>query len=107
MIFSLIIISSSKKGITKVIAAAMDLPVRKPGDASHFMYVKTLTREKLLEVLTAAKLEGLVDFIYMAAQSLSKQNTGSAEKLNDKFASSAKFQMTYGSLSLFYGGLES
>ena len=27
--------------------------------------------------------------------------------LNDKFSTTAKFQMTYGSLSLFYGGLES
>ena len=31
----------------------------------------------------------------------------SAERLNEKFGTSAKFQMTYGSLSLFYGGLES
>ena len=58
-------------------------------------------------MLSAAKLEGLSDFVYACAQSLSKQQTGSASKLNDKFASSAKFQMTYGSLSLFYGGLES
>ena len=34
-----------------------------------------------------------------------EQLTG--EQLNEKFATTAKFQMTYGSLSLFYGGLES
>ena len=61
----------------------------------------------VVQVLTLAKLEGLADFVYSCAQSLSEQKTGSAAELNDKFASSAKFQMTYGSLSLFYGGLES
>ena len=50
---------------------------------------------------------GLVDFLAESVESLSAQRTGSAEQLNDKFATTAKFQMTYGSLSLFYGGLES
>jgi hypothetical protein len=52
-------------------------------------------------------LQGLVDFIYECIRSLRKQRAANAEKLNDKFATTAKFQMTYGGLSLFYGGLES
>ena len=36
------------------------------------------------------KLEGLVDFVYGCAQSLSKQATGNASKLNDKFSTTAK-----------------
>ena len=59
------------------------------------------------QVLTEAKLEGLIDFVHSCAQSLNTQTSGSAEELNDKFSTTAKFQMTYGSLSLFYGGLES
>ena len=97
----------ASKGISKVIAAAMQLPPRVSGDASHFKYCKTLEKEKLAEALEAANLSGLTEFIYTCIQSLQGQKTASAEKLNDKFATTAKFQMTYGSLSLFYGGLES
>ena len=35
------------------------------------------------------------------------QAAGTSHDLNDKFMTSAKFELTYGSLSLFYGGLES
>ena len=49
----------------------------------------------------------MVDFVYSSIETLSAQKEGSAEQLNDKFSTTAKFQMTYGSLSLFYGGLES
>ena len=38
---------------------------------------------------------------------LTKQQVASSAALNDKFQASGKFQMSYGSLSLFYGGLES
>ena len=46
------------------------------------------------QVLTEAKLEGLIDFVHACCASLTAQSTGSAEALNDKFSSSAKFQMT-------------
>lgn len=57
--------------------------------------------------MIAAELGGLAAFLTDAIASLSNQSTGSPEKLNEKFATTAKFQMTYGTLSLFYGGLES
>ena len=94
----------ASKGISKVVSAALDLPPRVSGDTSHFEYTKGLTRERVTEVLTAAKLEGLIEFVYASAHSLTAQRAASAAQLNDKFSSSAKFQMTYGSLSLFYGG---
>lgn len=42
----------ASKGITKVIAAAMDLPPRKSGDTSHFNYIRNLTKERIVEVTT-------------------------------------------------------
>ena len=97
----------ASRGLAKVVAAALQLPPRVAGDQSHFHFVKTMTRERLGQVLDEAKMGGLVDFLAESVESLSAQRTGSAEQLNDKFATTAKFQMTYGSLSLFYGGLES
>ena len=38
---------------------------------------------------------------------IKKQKVSGSAALNDKFQASGKFQMSYGSLSLFYGGLES
>ena len=35
------------------------------------------------------------------------QGASTGAELNDKFAASSKFEMSYGPLSLFYGGLES
>ena len=73
----------------------------------HFEYVNSLDAARLTELLVDAKLEGLVEPILEGRAQLSGQAAKSGAELNDKFASSAKFQMSYGSLSLFYGGLES
>ena len=40
-------------------------------------------------------------------QNLKGTKVASSAQLNDKFQATGKFQMSYGSLSLFYGGLES
>ena len=95
------------RGLAKIVASALDLPPRSAGDNSHFMYVRGLSREQVTEMLGKTELTGLVDFVSEAIASLSEQQHGTGEKLNDKFSTTAKFQMTYGSLSLFYGGLES
>lgn len=97
----------ASRGVAKVVASALKLPPRKAGDQSHFAFVKAMSKEKVKELLDESDLGGLVEFVSEAVASLSAQEYGSAEKLNDKFASTGKFQMTYGSLSLFYGGLES
>jgi len=97
----------ASRGVSKVVAAAMQLPPRVAGDQSQYNHIKNMDKEKIAEVLGVAGLSGLTDFLCEAVGTLASQKTGSAEKLNDKFATTAKFQMTYGSLSLFYGGLES
>ena len=90
-------------GLQGVIANALRLP-----DAieEHYTYVTSLTRERMTELMMEAKLEGLVEVLVEGLDRLGGQAAKSGADLNDKFASSAKFQMSYGSLSLFYGGLE-
>ena len=98
----------ASRGASKIIADALRLPQQHtPGEMSHFAYVKSLSRERVEELLGAANLSGAVDFVASSIETLSRQTTGNSAQLNDKFATTAKFQMTYGSLSLFYGGLES
>jgi len=93
--------------VAQVVAEALELPARSEKAGSQFLYVKKLTRERIQELLDKAGMGGLADFVVGCVASLATQSTGSAERLNEKFGTSAKFQMTYGSLSLFYGGLES
>ena len=97
----------ASRNVAAVVADALKLPALSHDAASQFSYVKNLKRPQVEELLSSAGLQGLVDFVAGAVESLSMQSTGSAEVLNDKFATTAKFQMTYGSLSLFFGGLES
>jgi len=98
----------TSRGAAKLIANAMKLPQQHtPGEMSHFTYMKTLDRARIEELLTEANLSGAIEFVVESVATLAAQNTGSSSELNDKFASTGKFQMTYGSLSLFYGGLES
>ena len=72
-----------------------------------FEYVRNLKREEVERRLQAVKLSGLADMLVEGIEGLKKQSVGSSAALNDKFQASGKFQMSYGSLSLFYGGLES
>ena len=91
--------------IPKVVRAALKLPRR--SQQSAFDYVRSLRRETIEQLLRDAELGGLVAVLVEGAGRLRAQRASSSVQLNDKFASSAKFQMSYGSLSLFYGGLES
>ena len=89
-------------------AGILNLPARDSAtDASQFQYVRGLDYAQINALLDAANLGGLADFLYEGVLSLSEQSASTAAQLNDKFSTTAKFQMTYGSLSLFYGGLES
>ena len=72
-----------------------------------FEYVRKLKREQVEELLKAADLGGLTQLLMDGIEQLSAQPAASSAQLNDKFQASGKFQMSYGSLSLFYGGLES
>ena len=97
----------ASRSISNVVADALELPKLSQDATSQFRYVKRLTRAQVEQLLASASLSGLTEFVVAAVESLQDQTTGSGEVLNEKFATTAKFQMTYGSLSLFYGGLES
>jgi hypothetical protein len=72
-----------------------------------FEYVRRLGRSEIERLLNDANLGGLVEMLWEGVEALGKQKVASSAALNDKFQASGKFQMSYGSLSLFYGGLES
>ena len=97
----------ASRNVAAVVADALQLPALSKDAHSQFAYVKRLKPERVAELMDAAQLSGLREWMVHAIGSLQGQATGSPEQLNDKFSTTAKFQMTYGSLSLFYGGLES
>ena len=85
-----------------VVIDALELPA-----TDAFNRVRVLSREEIRERLDRAGLSGLEDKIMEGIELLKRQAAGTSHDLNDKFMTSAKFELTYGSLSLFYGGLES
>ena len=97
----------ASRKVSDLVADALKLPPMTSDSGSQFAYVKTLKKDDVERLLLDAGIGGLTDFMMESIATLSAQQTGTAESLNDKFSTTAKFQMTYGSLSLFYGGLES
>ena len=92
-------------GVSKLISRALQVPPRDVMPA--FDYVRRLGRSEVERLLNDANLGGLVEMLWDGVEALGKQKVASSAALNDKFQASGKFQMSYGSLSLFYGGLES
>lgn len=91
--------------IPQIVARALRIPPSSQGSA--FEYVRKMRVDDIADMLVAAQLGGLADEIVRGVAALRKQETASSAQLNDKFQATGKFQMSYGSLSLFYGGLES
>ena len=90
-------------GLHDIIAAALC-----PADIDEqYEWVCKLDRADVVRLLTEARLEGLVEAVVGGMEGLSSQAAATGADLNAKFATEAKFEMKYGSLSLFYGGLES
>lgn len=53
------------------------------------------------------KLEGLLEIIWTGVQELKQQRAATATEMTSKFAAEdGTFEMAYGSLDLFYKGLE-
>ena len=81
--------------------------LRPPAGADPFAFVQTLSRDELELRLMEARLDGLAETIWSAIEHLRQQQASTGEKLSEKFASEGgTFQMAFGSLSLFYSGLE-
>ena len=93
--------------LQEVLISAFELP---PAGAKQFNFVKRLTRHDLEEkLLRQDVLVALIDAVHEGVMKLSSGAGGPQDGTikSDKFQTNAKFQMSYGSLSLFYGGLES
>ncbi|KOO26285.1 d chain transport protein, partial [Chrysochromulina tobinii] len=87
-----------------VVAATLELP---EAGQKQFQFMRALERPRLEKLLNESDLiSNMCDVIMEGARFLTSSDRGSTVA-NDKFQASGKFQMSYGSLSLFYGGLES
>ena len=90
---------NSLHDIPKAILRALQMPSAAVQPAFDFM--RKINVEEVSSRLEEAKLGGLTNIMLTALMELKKQTVSGSAQLNDKF------QMSYGSLSLFYGGLES
>jgi NLR family CARD domain-containing protein 3 len=78
-----------------------------PAPSEQFDYVRRLTRWRLWWMLQRASLGGLSGQLWKEVQTLKSQAASTAAELNAKFAASpCTFEMSYGSLDIFYGGLD-
>ena len=89
-----------------VVAATLELP---EAGQKQFQFMRTLERPRLEKLLNESDLiSNMCDVIMEGARFLTSGRSDRGSTVaNDKFQASGKFQMSYGSLSLFYGGLES
>ena len=91
--------------LPSVILDALCMP-REAGEAAAFEYMRSLTRPRVTELLERARLGGLTDLLMQGIEKLHAQSAPSGGALNEKFQQSGKFMMGYGSLDVFFGGLE-
>jgi len=77
-----------------------------PSGDDPFAYLRSLSRERLDRMLQAAQLGGLATPIWKALEELRGQKAATGAELNEKFKQEASFEMSYGSIELYYGGLE-
>ena len=86
----------------EIAAAALQEPL----GADPFSYVLSLSHKELNRRLAEAQLSGLTAHIWAAAEELRGQKATTGAELSAKFTNEGgTFQMTFGSLSMFYGGL--
>ena len=91
----------------EVLADALELP---EAGSAQYNYMRRLQRDKLEKMLAESDLiSKFCDVVMEGVESLrgGGQGVQDGSVSSDKFQTNAKFQMSYGSLSLFYGGLES
>ena len=92
-------------GMADTVMKALDLPLAS-GTIASFEYMRTLSRERVRELLLNAQLAGLTDVVMSGIDRLSGQAAASGAALNDKFQATGKFEMRHGKIDVFFGGLE-
>ena len=91
--------------LPKLILDALRMP-RDAGEQAAFEYMRGLTRDRVTALLEEARLGGLADVLMDGLEKLHAQSAPSGSALNEKFQQSGKFTMGYGTLDVFFGGLE-
>ena len=79
---------------------------RDAGEEAAFEYMRSLTRDKASMLLEGAGLGGLLDVLMKGIDKLEQQCAASGPALNEKFQQTGKFTMGYGTLDVFFNGLE-
>ena len=87
------------------LAAAVAPAIKPPDGLDPFRYMQAIEKEQLEESLRAAGLGGLAPALWEAVGALRQQEESSAQALSEKFANEASFNLQYGSLETFFGGL--
>ena len=80
-----------------------------PASVDAFEYFRTsLTREQLEAQLKEARLDGMTEIVWAAIAELRERKAATGAALSAKFAQDkeASFEMNFGSLDTFFGGLE-
>ena len=80
-----------------------------PAGVDAFEYFRTsLTREQLEAQLRSAELAGMTETVWAAIEELRERKAATGAALSAKFAqdNEASFEMNFGSLDTFFGGLE-
>eukprot|EP00325_Prymnesiales_sp_UTEX-LB-985_P002783 CAMPEP_0174705770 /NCGR_PEP_ID=MMETSP1094-20130205/8869_1 /TAXON_ID=156173 /ORGANISM="Chrysochromulina brevifilum, Strain UTEX LB 985" /LENGTH=1050 /DNA_ID=CAMNT_0015903971 /DNA_START=465 /DNA_END=3614 /DNA_ORIENTATION=+ len=88
--------------LAEIIAEALQEPL----GSDPFEHILSLSKDEMTQRLKAAQLGGLAAIIWAEADKLRRQGAKSGPALSAKFASEGTFQMAFGSLSMFFGGLE-
>ena len=94
----------SSLGLHAQIAAAL----RPPGSREHdqFQYTRGLERDDVVRLLRAAKLEGLAPTIWKHVAALKEQKAATGAALSAKFKEDAAYQLQFGGLRHYFGGLD-
>ena len=92
-------------GLSTLILDALQMP-RDAGEEAAFEYMRSLTRDKASMLLEGAGLGGLLDVLMKGIDKLEQQCASSGPALNEKFQQTGKFTMGYGTLDVFFNGLE-
>ena len=95
-------------GLHDLIASALCPPSDERDGSSPFEHCKALSREAIESRLKTARLEGLLEPILAGVGTLNNQVAATGSDLNNKFhmEGTVQFEMAFGSLDLFFGGLE-
>ena len=94
----------SSLGLHAQIAAALRPPGTREQD--QFQYVRGLERGNVVQLLRAAKLEGLTPMIWKHVTALKEQKAATGAALSQKFKEDAAYQLRFGGLAEYTGGLD-